>query len=143
MSETSGTQKDFFISYARADRQWAEWVAWQLEEAKYSVIIQEWDLSADSNFIHYMNTSVEDAERTIAVLSPDYFTSQLVYGEWAVAFHHDPKGEQGFLIPIRVRRCDLEGLLGQIVYVDFVDQSEQGAQKALLMVFPPILRQWL
>ncbi len=28
--------KDFFISYNRADRQWAEWIGWQLEEAGYS-----------------------------------------------------------------------------------------------------------
>ncbi|MGA9350971.1 MAG: TIR domain-containing protein [Anaerolineae bacterium] len=24
--------KDFFISYNSADRTWAEWIAWQLEE---------------------------------------------------------------------------------------------------------------
>jgi hypothetical protein len=23
---------DFFVSYNRHDRQWAEWIAWQLEE---------------------------------------------------------------------------------------------------------------
>jgi hypothetical protein len=26
--------KDFFISYNKADRQWAEWIAWQLQEAR-------------------------------------------------------------------------------------------------------------
>ena len=25
---------DFFISYNKADREWAEWIAWQLEEAR-------------------------------------------------------------------------------------------------------------
>jgi hypothetical protein len=29
---------DFFISYTRPDLDWAEWIAWQLEEAKYIVI---------------------------------------------------------------------------------------------------------
>ena len=29
--------KDFFISYNKADRAWAEWIAWHLEEAAYSV----------------------------------------------------------------------------------------------------------
>ncbi len=32
--------KDFFISYNGADQRWAEWIAWQLEEASYSVILQ-------------------------------------------------------------------------------------------------------
>jgi hypothetical protein len=31
--------RDFFISYNQKDKQWAEWVAWILEEAGYSVAI--------------------------------------------------------------------------------------------------------
>ena len=31
---------DFFISYAKTDLQWAEWIAWQLEQGGYSTIIQ-------------------------------------------------------------------------------------------------------
>ncbi len=38
------THKDFFISYVDVDCQWAQWIAWQLEDAKYSVYLQEWDL---------------------------------------------------------------------------------------------------
>jgi hypothetical protein len=30
---------DFFISYTRTDRAWAEWIAWTLEEQGYSIII--------------------------------------------------------------------------------------------------------
>jgi TIR domain len=33
-------QKDFFISYNKADLQWAEWIAWTLEESGYIVVIQ-------------------------------------------------------------------------------------------------------
>src|SRR5260370_5998347 len=36
------TWKDFFISYHRADRAWAEWIAWQLEEEGYSGLLQVW-----------------------------------------------------------------------------------------------------
>jgi TIR domain len=34
------TQKGFFISYNSADRRWAEWIAWQLEEEGYLTVIQ-------------------------------------------------------------------------------------------------------
>jgi hypothetical protein len=27
-------KKDFFISYNKADRAWAEWIAWQLEDGE-------------------------------------------------------------------------------------------------------------
>src|SRR5262245_53310991 len=31
---------DFFISYTSVDRFWAEWIAWMLEEAKYTTVVQ-------------------------------------------------------------------------------------------------------
>ena len=35
-----GKAADFFVSYTSADRAWAEWIAWQLEQAGYQVIVQ-------------------------------------------------------------------------------------------------------
>ena len=35
--------KDFFISHNKADKAWAEWIAWELEAAGYSTILQAWD----------------------------------------------------------------------------------------------------
>src|SRR5216684_301367 len=40
----SGGGWDFFVSYAQPDRAWAEWIAWQLEEGGYRVLIQAWDM---------------------------------------------------------------------------------------------------
>jgi tetratricopeptide (TPR) repeat protein len=125
-------RKDFFISYTGADRRWAEWIAWHLEEAGYSTMLQAWDFHAGGNFVIEMDTAIRQAERTIAVLSPDYFSSRFTAAEWAAAFRRDPTGEQGRLLPIRVRPCEVEGLFGQITSIDLVDQSEQEAQTTLL-----------
>jgi hypothetical protein len=38
-----GERTDFFISHAGADRAWAEWVAWQLTDAGYTVELDVWD----------------------------------------------------------------------------------------------------
>jgi hypothetical protein len=43
--------KDFFISYAKADQPWAEWIAWKLEDAGYSTVIQAWDFRPGANFV--------------------------------------------------------------------------------------------
>jgi hypothetical protein len=32
--------KDFFLSYNKADKNWADWIAWTLEARGYSTIIQ-------------------------------------------------------------------------------------------------------
>ena len=76
----------FFISYTQADRAWAEWVAWILEEDGHRVLVQAWDFVPGTNWIQSMQAGTRDAARTIAVLSHDYLTS--VYGgaEWQAAW---------------------------------------------------------
>jgi hypothetical protein len=58
----------FFISYNKADGNWAEWIAWELEHADHSVVYQQWDFAPGSNFILEMDTAVKSTDRTIAVL---------------------------------------------------------------------------
>lgn len=124
--------KDFFISYNKADRSWAEWIAWQLEEAGYSIIIQTWDFRAGQNFVLEMDRAIRETTRTIAVLSPDYLAAFFTHSEWAAAFSKDPMGLQRTLWPIRVRACNPTGLLAQIIYTDLVDCDERTAVERIL-----------
>ena len=134
MSEagTAKDHKDFFISYTSADREWAEWIALELEKAGYHTIIQAWDFRPGSNFLAEMDEAAKVADRTIAVLSPKYFESDYTFVEWAAAFRSDPKGKQRKLLPIRVQHCNVEGLLGSVVFIDLVGQDEQAARERLL-----------
>jgi tetratricopeptide (TPR) repeat protein len=131
MTETH-SRKHFFISYTSADRPWAEWIAWQLEQEGYTTLIQAWDFAPGSNFVLEMDTAARTAERTIAVLSPAYVQSGFTPSEWAAAFAHDPKGEQRLLVPVRIRPFNAEGLLRQVVYIDLVGRDEQEARTVLL-----------
>ena len=124
--------KDFFISYNRADRTWAEWIAWQVESAGYTTVLQAWDFRPGSNFVLEMQRAAAEAERTIAVLSPDYVQARFTQPEWAAAFAQDPTGEKETLLPVRVRECELKGLLSPIVYIDLMGLDEAAAGGALL-----------
>jgi hypothetical protein len=112
--------KDFFISYNRHDRTIAEWIAWILEDAGFSVVIQAWDFGAGRNFVLEMQNAASEAERTIAVLSDTSLKSGYVQAEWAAAFRQDPTGKERSLIPIRVRPCKLTGLWASLVYIDLL-----------------------
>ena len=129
----AGGAIDFFISYAGADRPWAEWIAWQLEEAGYRVLVQAWDIVAGVNFIERMDRGMQQADRTIAVLSPAYLTS--VYGklELHAAYRADPEGLRRKLLPVRVTPCTPEGLLAVIVHIDLVgiEDEEDGRNRLL------------
>ncbi|WP_196219705.1 tetratricopeptide repeat protein [Microcystis aeruginosa] len=125
-------KKHFFVSYNGRDKQWAEWIAWILEEAGYSVIIQAWDFRPGSNFVLEMQNATVQAEKTLAVLSNNYLNALYTHPEWAAAFAQDPTGQKRTLIPIRVSECEIKGLWQQIVYADVVNLSEAEAKDVVL-----------
>lgn len=124
--------KDFFISYNIADKERAVWIAWQLEAAGYTTVIQAWDFGLGQNFVLAMQKAATEAKRTIAVLSPDYLSSKFTAPEWAAAFVQDPTGERRLLIPVRVRPVELTGLLSPIIYIDLVAVDEDESILRLL-----------
>lgn len=130
----SSTPRDVFVSYNRADRAWAEWIAWVLEETGYSVAVQAWDSRPGQNFVLFMQEATR-ARQTVAVLSPSYLEASYTHSEWAAAFARDPQGAERTLIPIRVAECSPDGLLGQIVYADLMGLDEEGARRTLLDAF--------
>lgn len=128
------TPRDVFVSYNRADRAWAEWIAWALEEAGYSVVIQAWDFRPGGNFVLYMRDATA-ARHTLPVLSPSYLAAEYTQPEWAAAFARDPQGKDRALIPVRVTECRPEGLLAQVIYADLVGLDEDAARRTLLSAF--------
>lgn len=123
---------DFFISYTSADKQWAEWIGFVLEEQGFSVVIQAWDFRPGSNFVIEMQRAAEGASRTIMVLSPDYLQSQFAAPEWAAAFAKDPQGIDRKLVPVVVRTCHPDGMLKPLVHIDLTGRGEAEARTALI-----------
>lgn len=130
-------KKDFFISYNHRDEPWAEWIAWALEDAGYSTIVQAWDIRPGNNFVVAMQDAAAQADRTIAVLSPNYLGSEFVKPEWAAAFADDPAGVKARLVPVLVERCELPGMLAQINYVDVVGLDPVAAKTRLVAGVQP------
>src|SRR4051794_10348003 len=100
---------DFFISYSQADRDWALWITWVIEESGYSTLFQDWNFRG--NFVLEMDRAHKLSRRTIAVISPEYLASHFSKPEWAARFSEDATGEHDLLIPVRVRECKITGLL--------------------------------
>jgi hypothetical protein len=124
-----------FVSYNSADRRWAEWIAWVLEDAGYSVVVQVWDIRPGHNFVLAMQDAAKRSRHTVIVLSPSFLGANFTQPEWAAAFARDPSGSDRTLIPVRVRECQPQGLLAQIVYADLVGLGEEEASAALLGAF--------
>src|SRR3954451_836735 len=100
MTDASDGKRDFFVSFNKADRAWATWIAWTLEDAGYKVLFQDWDFTG--NFVLKMHDAIKRSRRTVVVLSPDYLTALYPAPEWAAAFGRDPTSAHDLLVPIRV-----------------------------------------
>lgn len=128
---------DFFVSYTSADSDWAEWIAWQLEAAGYSVVIQKWDFKPGSNFVFEMDRASKVAMRTLVVLSPSFIASQFTQPEWNAAFAKDPTGRNRNVVPVLIEPTELDGLLSQIVHVDLVGLGRDDAALKLIAAIEP------
>lgn len=124
--------KDFFVSFNSADRAWADWIAWTLEEAGYHVVYQPWDARPGGNFVLEMQKAASETRKTVVVLTDNYLKADYTQPEWAAAFVEDPRGEKRKLIPLRVAPCSPTGMLKPLIYADLVGLAPDEAKKAVL-----------
>lgn len=57
-------------------------------------------------------------ERCFAILSQNFVEHAEQNEVWAWYFYKDPRGRAQLLVPLLFENCDLQGLLGPIMYVD-------------------------
>jgi TIR domain len=121
-------KKDFFVSYNKSDRFWAAGIREWLQSSGRTVIMEEPDFQAGSNFVIEMHEGLRSAKRMIGVLSPEYLDSRFCSSEWAAKFAQDPIGNERLLIFVKVRECKLDGLLSQIVNIDLTGLTVEAAE---------------
>ncbi|MGH8877895.1 MAG: TIR domain-containing protein, partial [Stackebrandtia sp.] len=123
---------DFFVSHAGRDQAWAEWVAWHLIDAGYTVELDSWDWAPGENFVTRMGGAVEAANRVVALFSPAYFDEmRYTTQEWTSALVTD--GESGHrLVPVQVEPCVVPRLLSPLLRVELFDVDEGEAARRLI-----------
>lgn len=119
----------FFVSYAGEDIKWAQWIVWELENAKprYRSIAQFKDFAPGMNFMQKMREAAE-ADCTLALFSPHYFRSRYCQQELDAAL----TGDVSRLLAVRVKPCDPGAFLRNRIYIDIVDKSLDESRDALL-----------
>ena len=131
-----GDRSDFFISHAGADRAWAEWVAWQLAEAGYTVELDVWDWAVGRNFVTAMSDALDRCDRVVALFSGAYFDrDRYTTEEWSVSMLHVLGMEQARLVPVRVEdvsAAQIPAVLRPLLFRDIFGMAEEQARQVLL-----------
>jgi len=124
--------RDFFISRAGADEKWGKWIAKELTEAHYTVVLQDWDFRPGQDFVAQMDSAMRTCDRTIAVLSRAYDQALFTVPEWTYAIARDPTGRNATLVPVRIEEFVPEGIFKSRIFIDLVGLEPDEARKRLL-----------
>ena len=123
---------DFFISYRGTDVQWAQWIAWQLQQAGSEVIYQAADFRDGPPIIRQINQALASARCTIAVISPGYFESEWCRIEWETAYTLEVKHGTRRLLLVVIQPTDLPPVLKARAWVELSGMDESAAKERLL-----------
>jgi TIR domain/Tetratricopeptide repeat len=126
----SGRGVDFFISHAGRDTAWAEWLAWQLQQAGYTVELDVWDWAPGEDFVARMQQALERADRLLAVCTEAYFSSAFGGAELRAAFT-TPAAAAGRIVPVLVEPVTLPALYAPLIHVDLTGLDEATAAARL------------
>ncbi len=124
----SGRGTDFFISHAGRDTGWAEWLAWQLQQAGYRVELDVWDWAPGEDFVARMAAALERADRLLAVCTEAYFTSAYGGAELRAAFAQQSAGR---IVPVLVEPVTLPPLYATLIHLDLTGLDEATAAARL------------
>lgn len=95
-------------------------------------MVQAWDFVPGGNFVLAMHEAARRSKRVIMVCSPEYLDRPFTKPEWAAIWRLGPEGTEASVVPVIVRSCRPEGLLGPIVWIDLVGLDQDAAREALL-----------
>src|SRR3954447_3366444 len=115
---------DFFISHAGRDTGWAEWLAWQLQQAGYTVALDVWDWAPGEDFVARMQQALESADRLLAVCTEAYFASVFGGAELRAAFAQQAVGR---IVPVLVEPVTLPTLYAPLIHLDLTGLDEAAA----------------
>jgi tetratricopeptide (TPR) repeat protein len=129
-----GERTDFFVSHAGTDQAWAEWVAWQLTDAGYTVELDVWDWPAGRNFVTAMSDALGRCDRMLALVSSAFFDrSRYTTNEWSAVLAQGMREDR--LVLVRVEDVPVEmmpAVLRPLIFRDLFGMDAEQARRVLL-----------
>ncbi len=120
-----------FVSYTSKDKDWAFWLAQELEKLGHVPHVHEWEIPAGGNIVQWMRQRVDDSEHMACLVSCEYLTKvysgwELESGLWAAI-----STRKNFVLPIFVEACEPPRLLALFKRCDLYGLIEEDARGRL------------
>jgi hypothetical protein len=122
-----------FISYCRADSNFAQRLVRSLEEAGLDIWIDAQELKAGDSLLDQIHLAIGSASFFLILLSPHSVNSKWVQQELKFAFTRQLKSNERFVLPLLVANCEIPTFLQDRVYVDFSNRRKFNVGVAKLL----------
>ncbi|UYO54669.1 tetratricopeptide repeat protein [Rhodopseudomonas palustris] len=122
---------DIFVSYTSSDRDWAFWIAQQLDKLGHSAHVHEWEVSAGEDISEWMERRHDDAEHVLCVVSAAYLKAPYSSWERRAAQWASITNRPNFVWPIFIDKCDPPTLFAPLKRCDLHGLAENEAVSRL------------
>src|SRR4051794_11827285 len=119
---------DFFVSYTFSDRDWAFWVAKELEALGHTTHIHEWEVQGGDDIYAWMEKRHDAADRVLCVVSDAYLRAPYSTLERNAAQWQAASKRPGFVLFVVVQPCRLPTLADHLRRCELFGVPEEAAR---------------
>jgi tetratricopeptide (TPR) repeat protein len=119
---------DIFISYAATDRDWAFWIAKELQLLGHTPHVHEWEVKGGDDMYAWMEARQDAADHLLCVVSDEYLRSPLSTLERQAGLWRAARDHPGFVLVVVVKPCRLPTLFDHLRRCELVGVSEEAAR---------------
>jgi len=119
---------DIFISYTSSDRDWAFWIAKELQALGHTPHVHEFEVNAGADIYAWMETRVDAADHVLCVVSDDYLKAPYSTLERNAALWQAAAKRPGFVLLVAVKHCTIPALSDHIRRCELFSVPEDAAR---------------
>jgi tetratricopeptide (TPR) repeat protein len=102
---------DIFISYTSSDRDWAFWIAKELEALGHVPHVHEWEIKGGDDIYAWMEQRHDAADHVLCVVSDEYLEAPYSTLERNAAIWQAAAKRPGFVLFVAVKPCSFPTLI--------------------------------
>ena len=120
---------DIFISYTSSDRDWAFWIARELEALGHTAHVHEWEIKSGDDIYAWMERRHDAADHVLCVVSDDYLKAPYSTLERNAAIWQAAMRRPGFVLFVAVKPCRLPSLIDHYRRCELYGVSDAEARR--------------
>jgi tetratricopeptide (TPR) repeat protein len=119
---------DIFISFTSSDRDWAFWIANELEALEHIPHVHEFEVNAGDDIYRWMEERLDAADHVLCVVSDEYLKAPYSTLERNAALWQAVSKRPAFVLPVVVKPCKLPALMDHIRRCELFGVPEDAAR---------------